>query len=150
MKLSPSRIFGAACATAVIACLLACGNVREAAARQKRMNDFKQLGLAYHDYHATNNSGPADQQAFLQWAQKTSPEAAPIIQQTGPGGPIKFEYGKWRLPKDFEQGASNTVLAVDNQVWSGGLKVVLMGDGSVQLMTDAQIAAAPRPKKGKD
>jgi len=30
------------------------------------------------------------------------------------------------------------------------MKVVLMGDGSAQLMTDAQIAAAPRPKKGKD
>src|SRR5689334_19430341 len=135
MKFSPSRLFGAACATAVVACLLACGataKVREAAARQKRMNDFKQLGIAYHTYHDVNQSGPPDQQAFLQWAQKMEPEAVQFIQQTGPGGPIKFEYGKWRLPKDFEQGSSNTILAVDSQTWSGGMKVVLMGDGSAQ------------------
>jgi hypothetical protein len=153
MTFSPSRIVGAVCATAVIACLLACGataRVREAAARTQRSNDFKQLGVAYHQYLAVNQSGPADQQAFLQWAQKMEPEAVPFIQQTGPGGPIKFEYGKWRMPKDFEQGTSNTVLASDSTTWTGGIKVVLMADGSVRTMTDAELAAAPRPKKGKD
>jgi len=154
MKLSLCRLLGAVCATAVVACLFACGataRVQEAAKRAQRSNDLMQLGLAYHQYVDTNKTGPADQQTFLQWAQKNAPETVALIQQTGQGGSIKFEYGKWQMPKDFEpQGTGGTVLAVDNTVWTGNIQIVLMADGAVKTMTAAEAAAAPRPKKAKE
>jgi hypothetical protein len=129
------------------ACLLACGNVRQAAARAKRQNDLMQLGVAAHSYAAANNDKmPPDQASFLRFAQQAMPEAVPVIQQTGPGGSITFEYGAFRMPQDFVQGTSNTVLAYDNAIWPGGMRLVVMADGSARQMTEAELNAAPRPR----
>jgi hypothetical protein len=147
------RIVGATAAVAVLSCVLACGatqKVREARMRMERSNDFKRLGLAFHGYHDKHGSGPPDQQAFLKWAQQESPEAVPIIQQTEPGASVTFQYGKWRLGKDFELGPGNTVMATDNAPQPDGKKVTLFANGSVRMMTDGELAAAARPKKGKD
>lgn len=146
---SPTRIVGALCCVAVVACLLACGSVRQAAERQKRSDDLRTLGSAALNYEAANRTFPPDQPAFLKWAQGSGDlELIALIQQTGPGGQITFYYGPWK-DADFDAGRSNTVLAHDGKLWPGHGRLVLTCDGSVQMKTDADLAAMPRPKSKK-
>src|SRR5262245_13005774 len=129
--LSPSRVVAFVCGTAVVACLLACGapqKMREAAERQKRRNDLLMVGLTYHNYHDANGKLPPDQQALLQWAQKSAPEVVSIVQS----GQYTFLYAPVRIP-EITEGASNTVIGYENQPLSGG-RLVLMADASVIQM----------------
>ena len=133
------RIVGVACGLAVLSCIVACGSLRQSAARQKTSNDLKQLGLAYHNFIDANKKGPANS---AEWLSKAGPEDAALIQQTGPGGKYTMFWGVQisKLP----QGSNNTVLGHESTVPSqGGL--VLMCDASVRQMTATEFAAAPKP-----
>jgi hypothetical protein len=145
------RLLGAVTALAVLCCVLACGatqKVREAADRAKRSNDLKMLGLSYLNYNDDKKSGPPDQQAWLQWSQqKEGPEAAAVIQKAGQGGQYTILFGH-AFPKDFPQGASNTVLGYENQASPQG-RLVLFGDGSVRMVSEAEFAGLPRPTGAK-
>lgn len=143
------RTFAFVSSVLIVSCLLACGSVtkvREAADRMKRSNDLKQLVLAAHEYHDEKKALPADQQSFLLWAQTKAPEAVPVIQRTGPGGDITYFYAPLVLIKDFPQGMSNVILAVDNNPVAAG-RIVAFVDGSVQVIPQAQLDAAPKAGK---
>ena len=105
----------------------------------REMNDMKQLGLAYHNFHDKNARGPKDVDDFL---QGTNAEDHPVIKMTAAGGPVVFIWGV-NIP-DARAGAGNTVLAHQSQVpTSGG--IVLFVDGHVERLTAAQFAARPKP-----
>jgi hypothetical protein len=142
------RIVGVVSGLAVLSCILACGvttKVNQAKGRMQRTNDLKQLGMMYHDYNATNQKGPPDNQTWVQWAMKMDAGSAAVVQKAGPGGQYTIYYGL-RIPADFPAGTSNTVLGYENQP-SGGSRLVLFADGDVRFITEAEFNAATKPAK---
>ena len=139
--ISPSRLFGAVCVTAVVGCLVACAGVKQAAERQKRTNDLKMIGIALHSYADSNNGNlPPDQATFAAWAQKMQPEVAPIIQS----GKYTIVYARAKLT-EIPEGASNVVVAYDNTPDPAG-RLVLMGDASTRIMPEGEFQTAPKLK----
>jgi hypothetical protein len=127
---------------AVVALLLGCGGVakvREAAARAKRANQLKMVGLAYHDFQNSKGKAPAAPADLLPLLT-TDPETAQALQN----GDIVILWGA-QVPGDFPQGTSLTVLGYDKDVPTKG-GPVLLGDASTKIMTAAEFNAAPRPK----
>jgi hypothetical protein len=124
--------------------MLACGatgKIRDAAARTKTVNDLKQLGMSYHNFHDSNARGPRDPQ---EWANSPviSAEEKPLIAQTGPGGRFVIA---WNVKfSQMTAGLSQTVLGYESHVPTAG-GPVLMADGSVVMMTAADFAQAPKP-----
>jgi hypothetical protein len=125
-------------ATALL--LLGCG-IRSAAQKQKRSNQLKQIGLAYHDYYdafAKGPAGPEDLKNYLEGGNDA-------YQALAKGDFVVI----WnvRIPEMIE-GTGNTVLGYDKDVPAkGGL--VLMGDASVREMSADEFKNAPKatPKK---
>jgi hypothetical protein len=142
MRNVPQRLASVGLVLGVVLLLLGCGGVgrvREAAARAKKTNQLKLVGLAYHNYQDNNIKPPAGV-GDLMPLLASEPDAAQALQS----GEFVVLWGA-KVPQDFPQGTSLTVLGYDKDVpTKGGL--VLMGDGSVQNMTLAEFNAAPRPK----
>jgi hypothetical protein len=141
------RILSVVCGVAVLSCILACGGVRQAAAKAKRANDMAQVGMAYHSFWASNPKGPADANEFATFVQKMDPSMAGLAGQIR-SNQIVLYYGV-KMPGDFPKGANNTVLGYESKVPSSG-GWVIMGDGSVKEMTAAEFGNAPKPSKGGD
>ncbi len=129
--------------TAVFAVLsLACGSVRQAAERQKKSNDLKQIALAYINFCEANSKGPGPAKP-----EDLAPyvENDPVLLQK-----MKSDYTIiWGANlsdiKQFDSGLSNTVLGYETTVpTSGGL--VVMCDGFVKNMTASEFNAAPKAK----
>jgi hypothetical protein len=137
------RTLGVVCGTLVVACLLACGGMqkamKEAADRQKRQNDLMQIGIAMQNYHDTNQTFPADQQAFVAFLQKSDPGTASIVQS----GQYTILYAPVKIPQ-ITEGTSNVVMGYDNTVGSDGRRLVLLANASVELMTDGDFNAKKR------
>ena len=49
---------------AVLSSVLACGAMGKAGARQKAVNDMKQLGMMYHNFHDAKARGP---ESAMEW-----------------------------------------------------------------------------------
>ena len=141
--LSPSRGFAFVCGTALLACLVACGGVTTARERVKRSNDLHKVGIAFHNYHDANRTFPPDEATFLKWAQANNPEVVPIVQS----GQYTILYAPVRIT-EITEGASNVVIAYDNEPL-GGSRVVVMADGAPQILTEAEFAGKPRLKAKK-
>jgi hypothetical protein len=105
-----------------------CGGVRQAAARQKRANELKIVGLAYHNYMDANGGKAPQQAADLQQYTMGDPGANAALTD----GSLVFVYGV-KLA-DMTGGASSTVIAYESQVPQSGGHVI-MGDGSVMTVT---------------
>ena len=121
------RVCGVAAALVVLSCMLACGSVREAAARQKATNDLKQLSLSYHNFVDTHNGqGPSGPDEWSKFA--VEPQEKALIEMTRPGGQFVF-YWKVKIGDLAKAGgASNTVLGHESKVpTDGGLVPWRMG-----------------------
>lgn len=142
---SPSRVVAIVCALALVACLIACSGPAQARERIRRSNELKMIALAMINYHDDNQGFPPDQQDFLKWAQMKAPEVVPIVQ----GGQYTVLYAKVRMMElTAGEGTSNTIIAYDNQPFPSG-RLVVMADGAVQSMTEAEFAAKPRLRAKK-
>ena len=132
-KLTPVRL---AKFVAVAALLAVAGGARAA---DVTANDLKQIGLAYHGYHDTNNKGPASAKDIAPFFENSKKLRGFLDSKT-----IVFAYGVGI--RDMTDGTSNTVLAYVKDVpTKGGL--VLMGDGSVKKMTPDEFKKATLAKK---
>ena len=99
---------------------------------------MKQLGLAYHEYHARFNRAPAKAEDLAPFLEKDSKPLAALKE-----GRYVFLYGA--SLKNMTAGTSNTVLAYEKDTPSkGGL--VLMADASVKTMTAEEFKKAPKAK----
>jgi hypothetical protein len=128
----------------VIALLLGCGGVRNAAARVQRSNRLKAVALAYINYCDDNRgkapAGAADLQRYV--------SEFPDVSQALQNGDIVV-FWNVRFPDDMQQqGTSNTVLAYEKDVPAKG-GMVAMGDGSVREMTAQEFQTAGKATPGK-
>jgi hypothetical protein len=137
------RIGGAVAALAVLSCVPGCGNMRNAAARQKTANDLRQIGLSYHNFHDMKMRGPSGPEDLASVPGLSAEEKA-LMARTGPGGDYVV-YWSALLPLMAKKGpgASQVVLGYEKKVPTEG-GMVLMGDASVQQMTAQDFAAAPK------
>jgi len=126
----------------LVVTLGACGcpvtKVRQAAARTKRMNTLKVIGLAYISYIDDNKGKPPAQAADLQKYTAGDPDASAALTD----GSVTLIYGV--TMKDMaKQGPGNVVLGYDTQFDKDNV-IVLMGDGSVKLVTPEEFKTMPQ------
>jgi len=134
-------------ATVAVIMLSACScpvtKVRQAAARTKRMNTLKVIGLAYHNYYDSLNKAPT-QAADLQKYTAGDPEANAALTD----GSFTFIYGVTPAELSKQKGASQTVIGYDTQFDKDNV-IVLMGDASVQYVTSAEFNNMPKAAPAK-
>jgi hypothetical protein len=121
---------------AVIALVPGCG-MQQAAARAKRTNDLKAIGLAYHNYHQTFGKGPAKAEDLKEFLYDDA-SAWNALQS----GDVVLIYGV-NIATGMPQGASITVLGHEKDA-STKSGLVLLGDASVKSMTADEFKAAPK------
>jgi hypothetical protein len=136
----PPRWQTVALLAVVVALLFGCGGVRQAAQNQKRANQLKAIGLAYHNCNDDQQRGPGNADELRKYLEGFE-DAYKAVK----AGDIVVLWGA-RIPADFPQGTPNTVLGYDKAVPANG-GTVLMGDGSTRTMTAAEFAAAPKPQQ---
>jgi hypothetical protein len=134
------RLLLSSAAAVVLVTAAGCPPFRNAADRQRRDNELKAIGLAYHslnDAKGTPPKGPDDLAPFL----ADFPDALQALKS----GEIVFLYGVPIRVINLLDGTSQTVLAYEKDAPNrGGL--VLMADGSTQTMSPDEFAKAPKAK----
>jgi hypothetical protein len=119
------------------------GGIIRAMDVQEVKNNMKQIGLAYHNYVSSNNKAPLKMQDLMQFLERNA-----SIEKMLSDGSVVFIYGV-RL-QDMTQGTSNTLIAYEKDADTRGFRVVLFGDGSVDMLPDDEFQtktkAQPRNK----
>jgi hypothetical protein len=105
---------------------------------QELKNAMHNIGLAYHNYASANNKAPMKLQDFFTVMDRN----ALIETLLKDDGAVVFIYGV--RPQDMTQGTTNTILAYEKESDNKGVRVVLYGDGSVELLTDGEFYAKPK------
>jgi hypothetical protein len=141
----PLRVLTAVAGVLVVACLLACGAIRQGIKKgveaAKSVNSLKQIGLLYHTYHNQKGKGPAGVDELKQVATTADERAA--VDEAGPGGTLVVIWGASIISPKDGPGSSNIVLGYEKNVpTSGG--AVLMLDGTVKSMTAQEFNAATK------
>jgi hypothetical protein len=129
-------------ATLLVVTLGACGcpvtKVRQAAARTKRSNTLKVIGLAYMNYFDSTAKAPT-QAADLQKYTGGDPDANAALTD----GSFTFIYGVTPAEMSKQKGASQTVVGYDTQFDKDNV-IVLMGDASVQYVSAEEFKKMPQ------
>ena len=113
------------------------GGIIRAMDVQEVKNNMKQIGLAYHNYVSSNNKAPLKVQDLMQFLERSQP-----IEKMLTDGSIVFIYGV-RI-QDMPQGTSNTLIAYEKDADQKGFRVVLFGDGSVDMLPDDEFQTKPK------
>ncbi|HWG42054.1 MAG TPA: hypothetical protein VN688_04655 [Gemmataceae bacterium] len=119
-----------------------CGKVKDAAAKTRRSNDLKQLGLLYMNYVDTNNKGPANADDLMKMTAG-DPQAGQVVQAVKSGQYILLWGANPSAMQRAPGGSSGTILGYEKDVPTSGGQV-LMGDGFVKNMTAAEFQSAPK------
>ena len=91
---------------------------------------FKQIGLAYFNIASERGKGPDNVEEFR--AHLRSPEIMKLFDTKQ----IEFCYGA--KPQQMQSGASSTIVGYEPVADRNGLRLVIMGDGSVQELNEGQ------------
>jgi hypothetical protein len=110
-----------------------------AADREKKTNDLRQIGLAYHNCLDTNKKPPATVDDLAPFYEKDAKITAALKD-----GTYVFYYNV-KLT-DMTNGTSNTILGYEKDAPTKG-GVVLFGDGTVKPLTADEFAKAPKAGK---
>jgi len=120
---------------------LACGNpvskVREAAERSKQQNELKELGLAIHSYNDMNGKTPKSFAEIEKSNMMMSPDAAAAVRN----GQVTVVWG-FLLNKSRDK-------VVAHRSTNGNQMLVLLGDGSVQMVTQASFSTMTKAVPGQ-
>jgi hypothetical protein len=104
---------------------------------------FKQIGLAYHNYYSEKGRGPAKVQDLMMHLEKNAVYEKALSE----GGFIVFIWNVG-IP-EMVQGSSNTILAYERDHDEKGFRVVLYGDGHVDVIDDVLFQQAPKAQGRK-
>jgi hypothetical protein len=98
-------------------------------------NDFKQLGLAYHNFYDARKRGPANVDELAPFFDNDA-----RLKQALQQGQYVFH---WNMGlNQMPQGTSNTILAYERDPDAAGNRVVVMGDATPKIMGKADFEAA--------
>jgi hypothetical protein len=106
-------------------------------------NAMKQLGLAWLNYlDSVSKKGPPNREALSPFYENNV-----TINTLLKDGTVVFIWnaGVQQMPK----GTSNTILAYEKESYTNSLRVVLFGDGRVEMVDDAEFAATPKAEPVK-
>jgi len=118
------------------------GGIPRAMDVQEVKNAMKQIGLAYHNCLTSNNKAPGKMQDLMQFLERNA-----LIEKLLSDGSVVFVYGV-RI-QDMTQGTSNTLIAWEKDADNRGLRVVLFGDGSVDMLPDDEFQSKPKAQPRK-
>jgi hypothetical protein len=136
----PQRFVTVVLIAVVAVILLGCGGVQQAAQRQKRANDLKQIGLAYHNYLDAEQKAPSRAEDLQKYLLDSPPTYQALL-----NGQYVMQWGATIQSMSAGAGTSNTVLGYEADVPTKGGNV-LFGDASVRTMTAQEFQAAPKGK----
>jgi hypothetical protein len=131
------RVLGVTALLFVVALIMGCGGIQQAAQRAKKRNELMEIGLSYHNFHDQNNkspSGPADLQQVL-----LSPDAAADLNA---GTLVVVWDADWDAMMKGK-GLPAYVMGYESSAPANG-GLVLMFDGSVNQVTAAEFNALPK------
>jgi hypothetical protein len=111
--------------------------IRRAGERADVQNNLRQVGLAYHMCCDSTGRAPQKLEDLEPFYEKN-----PTITEMLKTKYVIFLYGT--KPTQMTQGTSNTVLAYESQLDQQGIRITLMGDGSLTFMNEAEFKAAPK------
>src|SRR5262245_27926619 len=103
--------------------------IRRAGERAEVNNAMRQLGLAYHTCCDSTGRAPQKLEDLEPFYEKNAQITEMLKTKY-----IIFLYGT--KPTQMTQGTSNTVLAYESQLDQQGIRITLMGDGSVTFMNE--------------
>ena len=112
----------------------AVSGAKRAAIQAERSNQYKLLGVTYHNYHDTHRVGPPDWDSAIAFAG----ELGPVLEQLRESGTTV--HWSYRF-QDVIIGSSNFVLAYDEQAAQSGGPVLMM-DGAVIPMSPDELREA--------
>jgi uncharacterized Zn finger protein (UPF0148 family) len=118
------------------------GGIPRAMDVQEVKNAMKQIGLAYHNYVSTSGKAPMKMQDLMQHLERNA-----LIETMLTDGSVEFAYGV--KPQDMTQGSSNTLIAWEKDADNLGRRVVLYGDGSVDVLTEDDFQSKPKAQSRK-
>ena len=146
MKLAPIVRVGMVCIALFVLLTSGCGKLRDAAARTKKSNDLKQIGLLYHNYLDSHKGmAPANADDLAKMASG-DPQVGQVVQAVKSGQFVILWGSTITEISKGPGGVSSTVLGYEKDVPAAG-GLVLMADASTRNMTAAEFQAAPKARE---